>query len=290
MKTRHEFPVRQMIRGIDQLGTLPTIYAHISELVDSPTSSASDVGKVISGDQGFTAKLLRLVNSAFYGFPSRIDTVSHAVTIIGFKQLKALLLATSVMGMFKNMGNDVSLNMEEFWKHSIGCGLGGRVLAIYSAQESPESYFVAGLLHDIGRMVLLDTYQDRYREVFSEVSENNRLVYEAEMDILGFTHETVGEELISSWNLPKTLRTAVGYHHHPNRVKSPGGHADIVHIADILTHAFEIGSSGERFVPPLAPEAWKRVGLPKSIIESILGKIEEQFEETYSFIMGVAEN
>jgi HD-like signal output (HDOD) protein len=286
MQRHNDSSVRKIVQSIDQISTLPTIYANVNELVDSPTSSASDLGKVISVDQGFTARLLRLVNSAFYGFPSRIDTVSRAVTIIGFKQLKELVLATSVMSMFKNMGNGISLSMEAFWKHSIGCGLASRILAIYSGQENPESYFVAGLLHDIGRMVLLDKFTDKYLEVFSAVTEKNRLVFEAESDVFGFTHAAVAEELVSLWNLPHTLKTAVGYHHKPNRAKITGSYADIVHIADILTHACEIGSSGEQFVPPLASDAWERVGLRKSILGAVFEKIEEQFEETYSFIMG----
>lgn len=286
MSRHFDSPVRKMVAGIDQIGTLPTIYAKVCELVDSPTSSASDLGRVISGDQGFTAKLLRLVNSAFYGFPNRIDTVSHAVTIIGFKQLKELVLATSVMGIFKNISEDCSLNMTDFWKHSIGCGLASRTLAIYSCQEDPESYFVAGLLHDMGRMVLLDKYSDQYLEVFSDAKENDRLVFESESRVLGFTHGAVGRELASLWKLPNTIKAALGYHHHPNRAKSDGMYADIVHIADILTHACEIGMSGEPFVPPLVLESWERVGLQKSLLQAVLEKIEEQFEETHSFIMG----
>ena len=197
MKRRNNSPVRKIVRSIDKMATLPMIYTSVNELVDSPTSSASDLGKVISADQGFTASLLKLVNSAFYGFPSRIDTVSRAVTIIGFKQLRELVLATSVMSMFKDMGKGISLNMEEFWKHSIGCGLASRILAIYGGLKNPESYFVAGLLHDIGRMVLLDKYMDKYAEVLSAVKEEDLLVFEAEMDILGFTHADVAEELVS---------------------------------------------------------------------------------------------
>ena len=289
MKRQNNSTARKIVRSIDKMATLPTIYTNVNELVNSPTSSASDLGKVISADQGFTASLLKLVNSAFYGFPSRIDTVSRAVTIIGFKQLGELVFATSVMTMFKDMGNGISLNMEEFWKHSIGCGLASRIVAIYSGRKNPESYFVAGLLHDIGRMVLLDKCMDEYMEVLSAANKDDLLVFEAEMDILGFTHAAVSEELVSLWNLPSTLKTAVGYHHTPNRAKSAGMYADIVHIADILTHVCEIGMSGEQFVPPLVADAWERVGLRKSILEAILEQMEEQFEETYFFIMGTTE-
>ena len=289
MKRENKSPVGKIVRSIDKMATLPMIYTSVNELVDSPTSSASDLGRVISADQGFTAGLLKLVNSAFYGFPSRIDTVSRAVTIIGFKQLRELVLATSVMSMFKNMGKGISMNMEEFWKHSIGCGLASRILAIYSGRNNPESYFVAGLLHDIGRMVLLDKCMEAYTEVLSAVNQKDLLLFEAEKDILGFTHADVAGELVALWNLPNTLRSAVGYHHDPNRAKDAALYADIVHISDILTHVCEIGLSGEQFVPPLVADAWERVGLQKSILEAVFEKIEAQFEETYLFIMGTQE-
>ncbi len=290
MKRQNNSIVGRLVRSIDKMATLPTIYSSVNELINSPTSSASDLGKVISADPGFTARLLKLVNSAFYGFPSRIDTVSRAVTIIGFKQLRELVLATSVMAMFKNMGNGISLNMAEFWKHSVGCGLASRILAIYSNQKNPESYFVAGLLHDIGRLILLDKYGEEYGKVLSAVRAQDLLVFEAEKDILGFTHAAVAQELVSLWNLPNTLTTAVACHHNPNRAGNAGGvYADIVHIADILTHVFEIGYSGEQFVPPLVPDAWERVGLRKSMLEAVFEKMEEQFEETCFFIMGAQE-
>jgi len=289
MKEPNESKIRKMIQGINQISTLPMIYARINELIDNPTSSASNVGKIISGDQGLTVRLLKLVNSAFYGFPSKIDTVSRAVTIIGFKQLRELVCATSVLGMFKDLGNDVSLNMEDFWKHSIACGLTSRILAIYGRQENPESFFVAGLLHDIGRLILLEKYSEKYKTVFSVANEKNLLVFEAEMDIFGFTHAAVAKELVSFWNLPHNLQGAVGYHHEPGRVEDNSTYADIVHIADILVHANEIGSSGERFIPPLVPDAWKKVGLKKSILEPAFENLHEQFQDTYSFIMGSME-
>lgn len=288
-KGSNRFNIRRMIQGAREVSTIPDIYAKVNEVFNNPTSSASDLGRVISGDQGLTVRILRLVNSTFYGFPSKIDTVSRALTIIGFKQVRELVLATSILSMFKDLGDKISFKMEDFWKHSIGCGLTSRVLGIYRRRESPESYFVAGLLHDIGRLVLLENYSEEYREVFTIVKDKNSLVFEAEMDVFGFTHAEVAKELISSWNLPDSLKVAVGYHHEPQGGKGSSGYADIVHISDILVHACGIGYSGEPFVPPLNTDAWERIGFKKGILEPAFEKIFEQLEDTYSFFIGAGE-
>jgi HD-like signal output (HDOD) protein len=285
-KGSKEHKIRSMIQGLKGISTLPTIYAKVNELVSDPTSSANDLGRVISGDQGLTVRLLKLVNSPFFGFPGKIDSVSRAVAIIGIKQLRELTLATSLLSMFKEIGDNDSLKIEDFWKHSLGCGLASRILAIYRREENPESFFVAGLLHDIGRLVLLESYSDKYREIFTIVKDKNSLVYEAEMEALGFTHAAVAKELISSWDLPDSLKAAVGYHHDPQERRSYSSYADIVHVSDILVHACKIGYSGERFIPPLSPNAWERVGLKKSMLEPAFEKIYEQFEDAYSFFIG----
>lgn len=288
-KGSNKFNIRRMIQGVREVSTIPDIYDKVNEVFNNPKSSASDLGRVISGDQGLTVKILRLVNSTFYGFPSKIDTVSRALTIIGFKQVRELVLATSILSMFKDLGDKISFKMEDFWKHSIGCGLTSRVLAIYRRRENPESYFVAGLLHDIGRLVLLENYSEEYREVFTIVKDKNSLVFEAEMDVFGFTHAEVAKELISSWNFPDSLKVAVGYHHEPQGGKGSSSYADIVHISDILVHACGIGYSGEPFVPPLNTDAWERVGFKKGILEPAFEKIFEQLEDTYSFFAGAGE-
>lgn len=282
----NQYKIRRMIEGTSRISTLPTVFAKVDELLNDPTSSAHDIGRVISADQGLTARLLRLVNSTFYGFPGKIDTVSRAVTIIGFKQLRELVLGTSVLNMFKGLGDNISFRMEEFWKHSLACGVASRVLAVYRREENTESYFAAGVLHDIGRLVLLEMYSKEYREVLTIVEDKKALIFDAETDVFGFTHAEVAKELISFWRLPESLKGAVGRHHNPKEGPGSSRYADIVHISNILVHACRIGSSGERFVPPLSPGAWERIGLKKGILEPAFEKIYEQFEDTFSFFVG----
>lgn len=278
--------IRRIVQECRTISTLPTIFHKVNEAVDNPTSSASDLASIISTDQGLTTRLLTLVNSSFYSFSKKIDTVSRAVTIIGFKQLKELVLATSVLSMFKDVNSESGLNMEDFWKHSIACGLACRILAIYRRDENPEAYFVAGLLHDIGRLVLLESRGSRFAPVLAAAKGDSRLLFEAEQKTFGFSHADVGAALMAFWKLPQHLHDAVSRHHAPGRGKQQQNAAGVVHIADILVHAAGIGSSGEFFVPPLQPEIWQSSRLQKSMLEPVMDKIQDQFDDAYRFIMG----
>jgi HD-like signal output (HDOD) protein len=278
-KKSGKIEIRHVIKGIKRISSFSTVFARIDDLLNDPKSCAYDFGKVISKDQALTARLLKLVNSAFYGFPRKIETVSRAVTIIGFKRLKGLILATSVLNMFRDLGDNVSFTMEDFWKHNLACGIASRVLATYKREKDPETYFVAGLLHDIGRLVLLEGYPEKYSDVLIIVREENVLICEAEMDVFGFTHEAVGKELISFWKLPAFVEDAAGFHHNPKGGQNSSSYVDVVHLANILVNAASIGSSGEKFVPPLNPDAWERIGLKKSILNLVFEKFCEQIEE-----------
>ncbi|MCK4389060.1 MAG: HDOD domain-containing protein [Desulfobacterales bacterium] len=277
--------IRRLIKGIKKISSLPTVFAKVNQLLNDPRSCAYDFSKVISKDQALTARLLKLVNSAFYGFPRKIETVSRAVTIIGFRELRGLILATSVLSMFRDLGDNVSFTMEDFWKHNLACGIASRILATYKREKDPETYFVAGLLHDIGRLVLLESCPEKYSEVFIIVREESALMCEAEMDVFGFTHEAVGKELISSWKLPAFVEDAAGFHHNPKGGRNSSSYVDVVHVANILANAASIGSSGEKFVPPLNLEAWERIGLKKSILEPTFEKIYEQIEDAALFLL-----
>lgn len=277
--------IKQVIGKLKRISSLPLVFARINELLSDPKSCSADIGKVISKDQALTARLLRMVNSAFYGFPQKIDTVSRAVTIIGFRQLRELVLATSVVDLFKGLGDRVSLRMEDFWKHSLACAVACRILAIYRREQNHESYFVAGLLHDIGRLVLIETLPAEYGRAM-ELSKSRQIpLAEAELEIFGFDHAAVGRELIRHWRLAHELADAVGFHETFKNGSKQSVLGDGVHLANIFTHASEIGFSGEIYIPPLNPTAFERLGFQKTMIESVIAKVHEQFEDARSMLM-----
>ncbi|RMF60849.1 MAG: HDOD domain-containing protein [Calditrichaeota bacterium] len=277
--------VTTLVQSVKKISSLPTIFVRVNELINDPTSCANDLGRVIEKDQALTSGLLKLANSAFYGFPGRIDTVSRAITIIGFKQLRELVLAVSVRSAFSEFGQDSPINMTSFWEHSIACGIASRVLAIYSGETIPETHFVAGFLHDFGRLILLENYPQKYKEVHEVVRTEAWMTTEVEKEVFGFTHTDVGGELIRAWNLPESLVEAVRFHHEPEKATHYGELTAIVHLANIIVQACEIGFSGEFLVPPLSDEAWRKTGLQPGVLEPVVDKLYEQFEDMRAFLM-----
>jgi HD-like signal output (HDOD) protein len=200
---------RDLVKSAGSISSLPMIFNRINDAVNNPRSSIADIGRVISEDPGLTARLLRIVNSAFYSFPSKIDTISRAVTIVGTQQLRDLALATSVMKVFKGIPEDL-INMEAFWCHSIGCGITARVLASHRREANLERYFVTGMLHDIGRLLLFMNLPKQSRAALMRCQQSEELLYQVERKEIGFDHATVGSALLQAWNLPATWKKSKG--------------------------------------------------------------------------------
>lgn len=260
--------VARLISQVKEIVSLPDIYQRLMEVIDNPSSSASDVADVISCDPGLTARLLRIVNSALYCFPSKIDTVSRGVTILGTKELCDLALATSVMKMFDDALKGL-VDMSLFWQHSIGCGVFARKLALFRHEPNPERFFVMGILHDIGRLILLSHAPAIIGAATARASQSRRVLNGLEKKMLNFTHADLGAGLLKAWNLPPSHQEAVALHHNPAKARRFKLETAIIHVADILTTAMGMGSSGNTLVPDMAPEAWQQLEIAPSALTRI---------------------
>ncbi len=256
------------------LTSLPNIFWEITKVTSDPRSSAVHVADVISKDTSLAAKLLKMVNSAFYGFPAKIDTISRAVMIVGSKQLSTLALGTSVIQIFRSIPAEL-VDMKTFWQHSIACGISARMISSYKNAPNSERFFVSGLLHDIGRIVLYKKLPRAGKEILLIARETQNLLRTVENQLLGFDHAHLGGVLMKKWRLPLILEHTVGYHHQPLSSQYPT-EASIIYLADILTNALAIGSSGERDVPPLSPAVWDTMGLPVEIFHKTIQTIDHQ--------------
>lgn len=272
----------ELVRDDISLPSLPTIYGQINEAIKKPTSSARDIGNVISKDISLSARLLKIVNSTFYGFPSKIDTLSRAVTIIGTRQLSTLALGINIINVFKDIPSDL-IDMKSFWEHSIACGISARIIAGYKNIQNTERLFVAGLLHDIGRLILYSRVPIDARNALLTAKHAASLLHKEEYEIMGFDHTTIGGLLLKKWKLPISLENSVTHHHTPQESKDPLEPA-IVHLADIITNALGSGSSGERLVPPLDPDAWQGIGISASILALTITQMDRQIEEIDKFL------
>ncbi|MGE5314488.1 MAG: HDOD domain-containing protein [Acidobacteriota bacterium] len=275
---------QSLLQGYIEISSLPMMFVRITEAINNPRTSVHEISKIIGEDPGLTARLLRIVNSAFYNFPTKIDTISRAVTIVGTQQLRDLALATSVIRLFKGIPRELA-DMESFWRHSIACGAAARTLAGYRRESNIERFFVAGILHDLGRLVIFGKVPEQAREAIAMANEKNMPLYQAERTVLGFDHALVGRALLQLWKLPNNLVDVVSYHHAPSGSLSFPNETAIIHIADIFAHALGLGSSGERSVPSFSPEAWELMGVQTSIIPSVIKEVERQYDEAIYAIL-----
>jgi HD-like signal output (HDOD) protein len=273
-----------LLKGYVEVSSLPTIFTRINEAVNNPRSSMTDIARIISEDAGLTARLLMVVNSAFFNFPQRIDSITKAVSIVGTQQLRDLALATSIIKLFKGIPDDL-VNMEKFWRHSVGVGIAARTLAAFRREMNIERFFVAGILHDVGRLLMFAKIPDLSRESLRFALDNNVLLYAAETERIGFDHAAVGRALVLGWKLPHYLEEVIAFHHKPEAAARFPIEVAIVHVADIIAHAMELGTSGERLVPPLNASAWEKLALPMSVLAPAYEQIDRQFNDAVKLIV-----
>lgn len=259
------------------LGSYAPIVRDIEAAVQSPQCSLATVASAIEKDPDLTARLLRLANSGFYGFPSRLTTVSEALSLIGIQQVHDLITSSSIIDRFAGVGAD-HVDMHHFWRHSLACGVGARGVAITRHMRNPDKFFVAGLLHDVGRLALLSQAPDLNRVVFERYLQGGKLLREAERAVLGYDHAEIGGALLRRWQFPPHLIEAVTYHHRPLGGAGSREEAAVVHLADHLVNAMGLGTSGERQAPPLLPAAWNLLRLELSTLESLAATIDSQIE------------
>jgi len=273
----------KIVTNVLKVAVLPAVALKFSEAIKDPLTSNNDLEKIVSEDSALAAKVLMISNSALFNFPSKIDTISKAITIIGHKQLSEIILSCSIVAMFKDIPQDV-IDMDMFWRHSISVATVSRILASSRREQNIESFFTAGLLHDIGKLILFVEAPKYASEVITKCAETDEIMYKVEKELLGFDHAKLGAMLLKKWKLPDNIVAAVYYHHMPSissgDIVTPG----IVHIADIITHALQFGSSGENFVPPLNEKAWASLDLDIDILGSVIEQLNVQHAEAVKFI------
>lgn len=273
-----------LVRNEVELSSFPDIYFQINEVLQSPRSSASHIADVVSKDTSLTAKLLKLVNSAFYGFPSKIDTISRAIAILGTNELTTLALGISVLEYFKDIPDSL-VDMKGFWVHSIACGVLARILASTKVGLSEERFFVAGLIHDVGRLVMFKRLPFASTQAMLLSRSTRTPLREAEQEILGFDHAAVSGALLKTWKFPATLELPVRHHHAPAKAMNPLEPA-IIHVADVLAIAMQYGSSGSIYVPPLQEQAWETLGKGPAILAQAMAQADRQICEILRAFLG----
>lgn len=268
---------KKVIESIDQLPSFPAIVTKLIKVVNSPDSSAEDAAKLIEKDPGLTSKMIRLANSAFYGIPRSISSVSSAVVILGFNTIRSLVLSASVMKMFSGTQKS-AIDKERFWMHSITTAMAAKIIVrhyINIRMMDPESAFCSGILHDIGKLIFNEYMGNEYLEAYKFAQQNNISLYDAETRVLGVNHAEIGKIISDKWALPLDLEYSLVYHHDPGSADQLNDLIAIIHFADTLAH--DVGASFWENEPvPISKSSFRTI---LRVSDSDYQKIKESLVE-----------
>lgn len=276
---------QRIIQDLGQIPTMPTIAAKVMQIVNDPHSSAEDVAKFISRDVALTSKVLRLANSAFYGIPRTISSVNSAIVILGFNTIRSLVLSASVLKVFPAKPGLIAFDRKAFWKHSFMVGIASRMLAqIYRKKKlvDMETAFSAGLLHDIGKIILEQYANEDYLPVLKAAKEKGLPLFMVEKSIIGMSHADVSGMLVDKWQMPNELRIPIINHHAPLEDKASQDMAGIVHYANHLCHIKGSGCMDNETFAPFIQEIEAMLGLGVSQ-EQLLEELEKHILEAEPF-------
>lgn len=279
--------LEEFTHDIDHLVSLPSIGVRVNEIINDPTSTADDIGKLISQDPALATRVLRIANSPAYGLSKQITTIARAVSIIGTQLIRDLVLAASTIRAFKDIPNEL-VSLENFWDHSLYCGIAARLLAEQRGMKHAETEFLAGLLHDIGQLVIFRKEPKAARRalLLSIEGPDDFTLHKAEQEIFGFDHAQVGATLLRHWHFPDLLVACVEKHHAPQDEKKFPIEVSVVHIANSIATLAEIDSVSEGDAVRTEQFAWDKIGLSTEVIESTVRATQSQFTEMRDLLLG----
>jgi HD-like signal output (HDOD) protein len=298
---------RDLITDNVQLLSMPEVCLRIQQLADDPYADMAEFGQLVIQDPALTTRLLKLVNSAYYGFPGRVDTISRAVNLVGIAELRNLTLAMAAMEVFGGLENE-HFDMLGFWRHSVYCALVARFLAKQARVLHAERLFIAGLLHDVGRLLIFSLLPDESSRIQQRMNEGEE-VCAAERGELGFDHAQVGYELLSLWHIPKELRIAVAFHHLPDVAEEARLEATLVALANQIAHQVETlakenatalrdpfgGFTNPRIlddielpiIEAIPAVYWAQAGISAGVVSEAVAATAEDFDEVLNILYSV---
>lgn len=267
--------VTEIVRQLQNLPTLSSVVTELLACVDQEDIDIATLARKVSHDQALTAKTLRFANSSFFGSQSRVTTIQQAISLLGLQSVRHLITATALAGHFPD-GDCAGFDAGAFWRHSIATAVCCKVLAMH-LHLNQDFAFTAGLLHDIGRLVLVSRFPQQYAATLAYRKRLDCDLLTAERAVLGVDHVDCGEALAAHWNFSETIQKAIAGHHEPES-HGNASIATIVHVANAIVHALDLNGAEDDLVPPLSQVAWDSLGLQEREYALIFRETELQFE------------
>lgn len=271
--------IADVVRKVRDLPPLPAVVMELLGSLENADASVRDLAEKVSHDQAMTAKTLRLANSSFYGLQSKVATIQQAIAVLGFDSVRTLVTAAGVTGAFSSTSHGAGkFDPHRFWRHSIATALCAKALA-QRTRVNPDYAFIAGLLHDIGALVLATRYPVEYGQALAYRAEHDCYMAQAEKAVLGMEHTMVGQALATYWKFPEVMQQAVANYRMP---VTPGAAdmATIVHVSDVIAHALDLAGDPQAAVPLLSTAAWQSLPLAPAAMTEVLSETERAFEDT----------
>lgn len=269
---KRETTCEEMLAAVKQLPPLSEVVTKVLLSFEQKNIDVDDIANKINLDSGMATRILRVANSAFYGFSNQVGTVHEAVVLLGFHNVRSLVVAAGLIKQFPST-DEQQFDQDAFWRHNIGTGVCARLLANSLGKDGALA-FTAGLLHDIGRLAMAVYCQEKFSQVVAQCKQNAISMLEAEQAVLGMDHGQIGFAITQRWHFPIAIQAAIRDHHQPE--KSAEFMSDIVHVANVLCHAMDIGNVDNDSVPAISAVVWERIGLSWRGIKMLLPEIERQ--------------
>lgn len=271
--------------ALERAARLPSVSAVLSQALQemgNPQAEICQVAALLARDQSAMARILRVANSAFYGLPGRVGSLSQAVTLLGIPTTRTVVTTAALIDRFPQR-EDAGFNFRKFWEHSLGVAAAAHYLAP-RAGVNADSAFVAGMLHDIGIAVLGCCMLEEFTVVLEHAREHDCALEESEQAILHFTHDELGAALAEQWKFPTATQEAIRSHHILNANASPL--ARVTHLANIFAHVLDLGGVERDFVPAIDAQAWRALQLTEPELPSMLAAIDAQAQSVMSILQG----
>lgn len=274
--------LEHLLYSVEEFPTLPTVYLKLINKFDNPLVTAQELSDAISLDPAASAKLLKVANSSLYSFSGRVSSISQAIFNIGFVGVKNVILSMGIMEIFTSMNYNNRFSAVELWKHSLAVGVVASKIANHVHSLKNDDYFIAGLLHDIGKLFLLNTYKHEYIEAVDFAYKKKIHIREAEQLKFEINHCEAGAILAEKWSLPMVLRRAIRNHHLAIIKSEEDILPAIINVADCVAMLYEMGDNGYCIVERIPEGIWNNLNLPKNFFTQNMQEIIEVYEETLS--------
>ncbi len=253
------------------LGSLSVVVTEVLSVLEQQDVDLASLEHLLAQDQSLAARILRIANSPFYGMSREIASLKEATVVLGVHTIRNVVTTAGVMALFSGEG-EAGFNRLAFWQHAIGTGIAAKVVGAHSGMEG-ETAFTAGLLHDVGKLVIDTILPEEFAQMLSLVKETGCLLREAEQEVLGFDHCFAGTRVAERWKLPPPVIAAISYHHRPEESAETVAHA--VHLGDILCRGLDIGNGGDNGIPNLEADTMDKLGMDWAEIKPCLAEIEQ---------------